>query len=252
MLREMLASEIWLSKAGSTERGEGWKKLADLLNRMERVKFDVSARSVREHFQVLYEKRRAKNREEELASGIAPDELTENETILDELISLFDSAANEYRVADKEKADRAAVESSKAQEMRQQSLETFGETRKRKNGGEGVGSLGSGKKVRNTGKDTISLLRDRITAETEFRRKELELKERELAENIKAREHMNREKEKSVGSGNEIANLARCMEQMQYKIQTMHEMLKELLQKQQQQHEMMISIIRQLNYQKDN
>ena len=38
------------------------------------------------------------------------------------------------------------MESSEAQEMRQQSLETFGETRKRKNGGEGVGSLGSGKK----------------------------------------------------------------------------------------------------------
>ena len=96
MLREMLASEIWLSKAGSTERGEGWKKLADLLNRMERVKFDVSACSVREHFQGLYEKRRAKHREEELASGLAPDELTENETLLDELINLFDSAANEY------------------------------------------------------------------------------------------------------------------------------------------------------------
>ena len=35
MLREMLASEIWLSKAGSSERGEGCKKLADLLNQME-------------------------------------------------------------------------------------------------------------------------------------------------------------------------------------------------------------------------
>ena len=80
----------------------------------------------------------------------------------------------------------------------------------------------------------------------------MELKERELAEDIKAREHMNREKEESVGTGNEIAKLARCMEQMQYKIQNMHEMLKELLQKQQQQHEMMISSIRQLNYQKDN
>ena len=64
ILREMLTSEIWLSKAGSSERGEGWKKLADLLNRKERVRLDISARSVREHFQVLYDKRRAKNREE--------------------------------------------------------------------------------------------------------------------------------------------------------------------------------------------
>ena len=74
------------------------------------------------------------------------------------------------------------------------------------------------KKSRNTGKDTISFLRERITAEAEFRRKELELKEMELAVNIKTRDHMNREKEKSVGGGNEIANLARSMEQMQYQI----------------------------------
>ena len=78
------------------------------------VKFDVSARSVREHFPALYDKRRAKHTEEDQASGIAPDALTENETILDGLINHFDSAAK-YRVSGKEKADRAAVESSKAQ-----------------------------------------------------------------------------------------------------------------------------------------
>ena len=66
--------------------------------------------------------------------------------------------------------------------MRQQSLESFGETRKRKSKGESAGSSGLGKKFRNTGKDTISLLRERITTETEFRRKELDLKERELEE----------------------------------------------------------------------
>ena len=38
------------------------------------------------------------------------------------------------------------MESSKAQEMRQQLLETFGQQQKRMNEGKGVGSLGSGKK----------------------------------------------------------------------------------------------------------
>ena len=78
-----------MSKAGSSERGEACKKLADTLNRIERVKSDVSARSVREHLQVLHDRRRAKNREEEEDSGIAPDEMTENETVLDEMISFL-------------------------------------------------------------------------------------------------------------------------------------------------------------------
>ena len=42
LLREVLASEIWLTKPGSSERGEGWKKLLEVLNRVERPKFDVS------------------------------------------------------------------------------------------------------------------------------------------------------------------------------------------------------------------
>ena len=49
---------------------------------------------------------------------------------------------------------------------------------------------------------------------------------------------MNRDK--NAGSGDEIANLATCMEQMQYQMQNMHDMLKELLQKQQHQNATMI------------
>ena len=45
-------------------------------------------RSTRESFQVLLEKRKTKNREEERASGIAP-ELTDIDKLLDELIKVF-------------------------------------------------------------------------------------------------------------------------------------------------------------------
>ncbi len=70
LLREVLTSEIWLTKTGSSERGEGWKILSETLNGIERPKFDVSPRSVREHFHGMYDRRKAKNREEERASGI--------------------------------------------------------------------------------------------------------------------------------------------------------------------------------------
>ena len=109
----MLASGIWQTKPGSSERGEGWKKLSEVLNRVERPKFDVRPRSVREHFQALYDRRKTKNREEERASRITPDELSEIEVMIDELIELFESAAIDQQPAGREKADEAAAEIAK-------------------------------------------------------------------------------------------------------------------------------------------
>ena len=178
VLREVLTSEIWLTKVGSAERGESWKKLSDTLNRVERPKFDVTPRSVREHFQALFEPRKTKNREEEQASGIAPDELTEIEVMLDELMSLFESAVINQRAADKENNDKATADIAKAQDMRWKSLETFAETRKRKSFGEGEGA---GKRARNEWKDILTFLQDKLTVDADFRRQEMELRERELA-----------------------------------------------------------------------
>ena len=182
LLGEVLTSEIWLTKTGSSERGEGWKILSETLNGIERPKFDVSPRSVREHFQGLYDRRKAKNREEERASGITPDEPNEIQIMIDELIGLFESAAIDQKAADKEKTDKAAADIAKARDMRQQSLETFGETRKRKNLGEGEGS---GKRARNSGRDTLTFLQEKLKIDAEFRRQEMELRDRELEESAR-------------------------------------------------------------------
>ena len=174
VLREVLASEIWLTKPGSSERGEGWKKLTEMLNGVERPKFEVSPRSVREHFQGVYDRRKAKNREEERASGITPDELSEIEVMIEELIDLFESAAIDHKAADEEKTDKAAVDIAKARDMWLQSLETFAETRKHVGEGEGAG-----KRAQNSGKDTLTFLQDKLKGDADFRRQEMELRERE-------------------------------------------------------------------------
>ena len=106
--------------------------MSETLNRIDRPKFDLGSRSVREHFQGLYDCRKAKNREEERASGITPDEPNETEVMIDELIGLFESAAIDQKAADKEKTDKAAADIAKAQDMGQQSSETFAETRKKR------------------------------------------------------------------------------------------------------------------------
>ena len=245
----MLASEIWQTKAGSLERGEGWKKLSETLNRIERPKFDVSPRSVRERFQGLYDRRRAKNREEERASGITPDEPNEIEVMIDELIGLFESAAIDQKAADKEKTDKAAADIAKAQDMRQQSLETFAETRKRENLGEGEGS---GKRTRNSGRDTLTFLQDKLTVDAEFRRREMELRERELAEKARLRE-LKEQQERERNAGNVAErNVERVMENMQQQMQQQNQILMQMLQQQQQQGQMMMTMFQQLNKDKND
>eukprot|EP00794_Sanderia_malayensis_P013443 gene13443-14826_t len=76
-------------------------------------------------------KRKSKNRQEERASGISP-EVTEIDKLLDELIELFDTATQEQKAAQKEKADKAALDAEKGLEMRRRSLESMGESVKRK------------------------------------------------------------------------------------------------------------------------
>eukprot|EP00795_Rhopilema_esculentum_P012122 gene12122-2727_t len=87
------------------ERGDGWKQIADRLNKIESPNFECTARSVREHFQTLIEKRKVVNREEERASVISP-EITEVDILLDELLEVFSSAAFDQQAAEKEKLEQ--------------------------------------------------------------------------------------------------------------------------------------------------
>ena len=102
MLREVFASKIWLTKPGSLKRSDGWRKILDNLSQVERPKFGVSCRAVRDHFQNIFAKRKSQNRREESASGIIP-ETTEKDVLLDELRKLFDAA-----IADKQAASQQA------------------------------------------------------------------------------------------------------------------------------------------------
>ena len=73
VLREVQASEMWTARSGNVKRRDGWKSVTDCLSRVQRPIFEVTARSVREIFWHLFQTRKAKNREEEKTSGIAPE-----------------------------------------------------------------------------------------------------------------------------------------------------------------------------------
>ena len=67
----------------------------------------------------------------------------------------------------------------KAKEFRQASLETFGQSCKRKEGDLDNEPCSSGKRERTTGTETINYLREKTEPKFSFRKEELELKRTE-------------------------------------------------------------------------
>ncbi|CAH3153760.1 unnamed protein product [Pocillopora meandrina] len=176
MLRELMLLQPWLHKKGTSERGDDWEKLAVSLNAIPYPQFRVTQRSVRDHYSTM-EKRRKKVREEDRASGIAPEEDKELDQLLDETIELFDESD---KITDQTK-QKQEEEAKKAEEMRKRSLETFKDSAKR-NADE------QPKKGRASGPSTLAYLKDRAEVEATLKRDELEIKRLELALQAKEQE----------------------------------------------------------------
>lgn len=68
----MLLFEPWKYKRGSKERGQLWERISESLNEHESPRFTVNQKSIRDHYILLEKEQKYKIREEEKASGIAP------------------------------------------------------------------------------------------------------------------------------------------------------------------------------------
>ena len=116
------------AKKGSPERGRIWNLIAESLNQIDKPKFKVNKRSVRERFNLLAEKYKTKIRNEEKASGISP-EITELDMLLEEILALVEEMVTKIHAQDKVSEEKGKAQ---AQEMRKKALERLGETQKRK------------------------------------------------------------------------------------------------------------------------
>ena len=94
MLRELMLLQPWLHKKETSEREDDWEKLAVSLNAIPYPQFRVTQRSVRDHYSTMEKRRRKKVREEDRASGIAPEEDKELDQLLDETTELLDESEN--------------------------------------------------------------------------------------------------------------------------------------------------------------
>jgi hypothetical protein len=91
-LREMLARNIFGAKKGSPARGLAWEAIVDSLNEIHSPKFQLKdKKAVRERWNLLRKKFSKKMNEEEKASGISVEELTEKESLIEELVEREDT-----------------------------------------------------------------------------------------------------------------------------------------------------------------
>ena len=90
-LREMLARNVFGTKKGSPARGLAWEAIVDSLNEIHSPKFQVKDKNERERWNLLRKKVSEKMSEEEKASGIFVEELTEKESLIEELVERKDT-----------------------------------------------------------------------------------------------------------------------------------------------------------------
>ena len=133
-LIEMRASHVFsFKKKGSPERGRIWEKITDTLNSEKNLKFRIKdKRGVRDGWNLLQGKFKRKRREEG-GRGLAVDEPSQKDILIEELCELEDTALYSATVKNHDKKE--------AEDTRQKAKERLGETKKRKKEGDGVGEL---------------------------------------------------------------------------------------------------------------
>ena len=177
-MREILHGQPWIHRHGSVERRQSWDEIAAILNSLvEEPFFKVTPRSVLDRYSLLVKKYKSKWTAEDKASGIAPNH-TEIDESLHGLIERFDEADAARQKATAEKKSKIEEELVQAQNMRNVSLETFGETRKREENDSGEGSQKRSR--RSTSNDFISHFSEKHEREISLRQEELKTKNKSL------------------------------------------------------------------------
>ena len=165
------------SKKGSPERGTIWTAIADSLNQIKEPNFSVDQCSVRDHYRLLEGKFVKKQIEEERATGISPDEDTEFDNGMADIIQQFRDFDLVHTQEKLKKDEAGNKEKEAAEEFRKASLETFQESQKPTATDDG----GLLKKKRKSETETVAYLREKNKSNVSLQEKQLALQREELS-----------------------------------------------------------------------
>ena len=174
-----MALDPYQHPKGSRERFALWEKIAanlDGFHLTNQINFSVTGRSVRDSGTlVLIRNWKKKVQEERKASGIKVPPPTEFDQLMEEIVG---KAGQDER---KEKEDR---ERKVAEEVRAQTLERVGQTRKRQR----VEAKDDKPVKRRSGGDTIEYLKERSQQQMRLREEELKIQREAQEANAKAQQ----------------------------------------------------------------
>ena len=129
-MREVLGKSIQLHKSGSQERGQGWKKVADTLNLIDR--FIVTGQAVRGKIMALINKHRLMINKEKTQTGIGGEEPSEFDVLMEEIINTSDDTLQKWEEA----TEKIKEKEKSTLEVRKVAMETMRQTANRHKAGE--------------------------------------------------------------------------------------------------------------------
>ena len=179
LLTTMAGEGVFQWKHGSRERGSAWDLVAKSLNCQQG--FNVNQRSIRDRFNTLARKVKAKLADEERASGGGEVLQSECDKLLEELITLRDESEKSSEDQSEAKREAVANEKKQALEMRDRALERIGETRKRNEEVRGEEKKTVATKRRRSAGDMLEWLRERAESDLEMKKQEIKEKREERA-----------------------------------------------------------------------
>ena len=178
LVQEILLFQPWNQKKGSPERGTIWTAIADSLNQIQTPNFSVDQRSVRDHFRLLEGKFVKKQNEEERATGISPDEDSEFDNGMADIIQQFRDFDLMHSQEKLKKDEAGNKEKEAAEEFRRASLETYRDSQKRNS--TDSEAEGSSKKKRKSETETVAYLREKNKCNVSLQEKQLAFQREEL------------------------------------------------------------------------
>ena len=182
LLREILASDLFSFKKGSVARGERWESIAETLNEVKTLSFLLKdKRAVRDRWVLLQKKYKAKMHQEETASGISVDDMSEIDVLLEELVGKEESL---NKVGDAQ-SRKLKEDKSKAEDIRQKALERYSGTKKRKSTENGDECDEKPKRQRRSARTEplVEFMQEKAKTERELRQQELDLRRLEQQQN---------------------------------------------------------------------
>ena len=146
-----------------------WHQIAQNLNSSVEGSFNVDQRGVLDRYNKLKSLYIKKMSDEEKASGIAPNEPTSVENLLEELVEIEKEEEKNFQECELFKSTKKENDRKNAEVMRNRSMETISETSER----EGKPAVKRGK-VNNT--ETLQYLQQKSKQDHEIRKEEIILK----------------------------------------------------------------------------